>query len=95
MARITVDDCLQHIDNRFDLVLLSSKRARQIAIGSKPMLQDDKDKPTVLALREIAEGVIDEQAINAIEHREQRKDGPIDAQEEAASVFPVPNNTGS
>jgi len=60
MARVTVEDCLQHVDNRFDLVILSSKRAHQLATGGRmPKVTEDGDKPTVLALREIAEGVID------------------------------------
>ena len=59
MARITVEDCLDYVENRFELVLVSSKRARQIAIeGKEPMVEEDKDKPTVLALREIAEGLV-------------------------------------
>ena len=60
MARITVEDCLDKVDNRFELVMVSSKRARQIQIeGKDPMLPVDNDKPTVLALREIAEGLVD------------------------------------
>jgi DNA-directed RNA polymerase subunit omega len=58
MARITVEDCLQHVDNRFDLVLLATKRARQIAEGVEPLIPFENDKPTVVALREIAEGLI-------------------------------------
>lgn len=55
MARVTVQDCLQHIDNRFELVLAAAKRARQIYAGSDPMVPSENDKPTVLALREIAD----------------------------------------
>lgn len=58
MARLTVEDCLNHVDNRFNLVLLASKRARQIANGAVPLVPNENDKPTVLALREIAEGKI-------------------------------------
>lgn len=59
MARITVEDCLDKVDNRFELVMVSSKRARQIQTGGKdPMVSVDNDKPTVLALREIADGLI-------------------------------------
>jgi DNA-directed RNA polymerase subunit omega len=58
MARITVEDCLDHVDNRFDLVLLASKRSRQLANGVEPLLPWEHDKPTVLALREIAEGLV-------------------------------------
>lgn len=59
MARITVEDCLDSVENRFELVLVSTKRARQIATGGKdPMVEEDNDKPTVLALREIAQGLV-------------------------------------
>lgn len=59
MARVTVEDCLDHVDNRFELVLVATKRARQLAYGKEPMLDWENDKPTVLALREIAEGLVD------------------------------------
>lgn len=59
MARITVEDCLDHVDNRFELVMVSSKRARQLATGGKePMVPWENDKPTVVALREIEEGFV-------------------------------------
>ena len=59
MARITVEDCLDHVDNRFELVLVGTKRARQIATGSRdPMVPKENDKPTVIALREIEEGLV-------------------------------------
>jgi len=58
MARITVEDCLDHVDNRFDLVLLATKRARQIANRVEPLVATQNDKPTVIALREIADGLI-------------------------------------
>jgi len=59
MARVTVEDCLENVDNRFELVMVSSKRARQIAtLGKEPMVPLENDKPTVLALREIAEGYV-------------------------------------
>jgi DNA-directed RNA polymerase subunit omega len=60
MARVTVEDCLENVENRFELVMVSSKRARQIATeGKEPKVPLENDKPTVLALREIAEGHID------------------------------------
>ncbi len=60
MARITVEDCLEHVENRFELVMVASKRARQIQTGGKDALvEEDNDKPTVLALREIAEELVD------------------------------------
>ena len=59
MARITVEDGLDKVDNRFELVMVSSKRARQIQIeGKDPMVSVDNDKPTVVALREIADGLV-------------------------------------
>jgi DNA-directed RNA polymerase subunit omega len=60
MARVTVEDCLENVDNRFQLVLVAAKRARQIIrSGEDPMVAWDNDKPTVVALREIAAGHID------------------------------------
>ena len=59
MARITVEDCLDNVDNRFELVMVGSKRARQIAVEGRPALVDEEnDKPTVIALREIAQGLV-------------------------------------
>ena len=59
MARITVEDCLDKVDNRFELVMVSSKRARQLQIeGKEPLVSVDNDKPTVIALREIADGMV-------------------------------------
>ena len=54
MARITIEDCLIRIPNRFELTLAATNRARQISAGSAPMLDGDRDKPTVIALREVA-----------------------------------------
>jgi DNA-directed RNA polymerase subunit omega len=59
MARITVEDCVDRIGNRFELVLVATRRARQIARGSTPLVEEENDKATVLALREIAEGKVD------------------------------------
>jgi DNA-directed RNA polymerase subunit omega len=59
MARTTVEDCLENVDNRFQLVLVAAKRAREIAMGADPMVELDNDKPTVLALREVAAGLVD------------------------------------
>ena len=58
MARITVEDCLGNIDNIFEMVLVAAKRARRVAHGADPMVELENDKPTVIALREIAEGLI-------------------------------------
>jgi DNA-directed RNA polymerase subunit omega len=56
MARTTVDDCKKYIPNRFDLTLIATARARQLAMGSAPYVEAGRDKPTVIALREIAAG---------------------------------------
>jgi DNA-directed RNA polymerase subunit omega len=58
MARITVEDCLENVDNLFDLVLIAAKRARQLANGAEARVEWENDKPTVVALREIAAGKI-------------------------------------
>ena len=67
MARVTVEDCLDKIPNRFDLVVLASRRARDITLGRAPFVETENDKPTVIALREIAEGKIDLDYLNAQE----------------------------
>ena len=59
MARVTTEDCMNYVDNQFDLVLKASKRARDIAYGAQPLIDEDGDKPTVIALREISEGLLD------------------------------------
>lgn len=74
MARVTVEDCLNHAENRFDLVMLAAKRARQISLGSKPLVDEENDKPTVLALREIADGLIDHVRVEAIALKEQAEE---------------------
>ncbi len=67
MARITVEDCLEHVENRFDLVLLAARRARQIAQGADPLVPPENDKPTVLALREIADNLITASSMDEME----------------------------
>ncbi len=67
MARITVEDCLKHVDNRFDLVLLAARRARQIAQGADPLVPAENDKPSVIALREIAENLISVDSMDEME----------------------------
>ena len=63
MARVTVEDCLENVDNRFELVLVASKRARQLSMGAEPLVEVENDKPTVLALREIAENKINKSVL--------------------------------
>ncbi|MCK0536963.1 DNA-directed RNA polymerase subunit omega [Alcanivorax quisquiliarum] len=65
MARVTVEDCLEKLDNRFELVLVASKRARQLQTGGKePRVAWENDKPTVVALREIAEGYVTRDSVD-------------------------------
>ncbi|WP_196159124.1 DNA-directed RNA polymerase subunit omega [Reinekea sp. G2M2-21] len=68
MARVTVEDCLDKVDNRFELIMVASKRARQIANdGYDALVDEDNDKPTVIALREIAEGKINASILENID----------------------------
>ncbi len=75
MARITVEDCLEVVDNRFELVMMAAKRARQLADGVEPQLDNSEnaDKPTVLALREIAARRIDQPYIDAVDKSERER----------------------
>lgn len=85
MARTTVEDCLEHVENRFQLVLVAAKRAREIALGDDPMVELDNDKPTVLALREIAQGLVGPDILsktNAREHAEESIVGEEELQTE-------------
>ncbi|MCB1691312.1 MAG: DNA-directed RNA polymerase subunit omega [Pseudomonadales bacterium] len=80
MARVTVEDCLENVANRFELVMVSSKRARQIATGGKdPLVPIENDKPTVLALREIAEGLITPDILNEPDRKEEAESNFITA----------------
>jgi len=67
MARITVEDCLDNIENIFEMVLVASKRARRVAHGADPMVDLENDKPTVIALREIADGLVTSSILEEIE----------------------------
>ena len=68
MARITVEDCLENVENRFELVMLATRRARQMRrFGVEPLVPEENDKPTVIALREIAEGIISNEMLDAQE----------------------------
>ena len=89
MARLTVEDCLPNVDSRYDLVLLASKRARQIAMGADALVAEDGDKPTVIALREIAEGLVTHENVNklTITNRDEEED---DDTAELELSFPLP-----
>ncbi len=73
MARITVEDCLEVVDNRFELVLMATKRARQLANGADSLVDGTNDKPTVLALREIAGGKINQGLIDEVDRQAREK----------------------
>ncbi len=80
MARVTVEDCLENVANRFELVMVASKRSRQLATGGKdPMVQEESDKPTVIALREIAEGFVTADILT--------REDQIEAEDELAEVM--------
>ncbi len=91
MARVTVEDAVAKVGNRFDLVLLAAHRARQITSGNKPLVDEENDKSTVIALREIEEGLITEEFLekqdrkdhlrNASEHPSDKEFAPIDGVE--------------
>tara|TARA_B100002019_G_scaffold280654_1_gene283831 strand:+ start:1097 stop:1525 length:429 start_codon:yes stop_codon:yes gene_type:complete len=74
VARITVEDCLEKVENRFHLVRVASKRARQLMLGKTPTLEWDNDKPTVVALREIASGNINEEMLDAATQAEKEEE---------------------
>ncbi len=74
MARVTVEDAVKQVGNRFDLVLVAARRARQLAVqGKEPLVDEENDKPTVIALREIEEGLISDQFMDAQERIEQQQ----------------------
>ncbi len=85
MARITVEECLDKVDNRFELVMLAAKRARQLATGGKePLVHAESDKPTVIALREIEEGLIGPEIFE--ERSEPTFEELLEAQVDAANL---------
>ena len=84
MARITVEDCADNVSNMFQLVLVAAKRARQLANGAEPMVPWENDKPTVVALREVAEGFVTE---SILEERDRPSDDLLDV-EQVASTLP-------
>ena len=82
MARITVEDCMENVDNLFDLVLIAARRSRQLANGANSSLEWENDKPTVLALREIAAGaigrdILDEPELPAVPRESESFERPI------------------
>jgi len=90
MARVTVEDCLDKVDNRFQLVLVATKRARQLANGVQPLVPWENDKPTIVALREIAAGLVGpsilEETVPSVFEEDDEEEAVTDtAAEEAAS----------
>ncbi|MEK6747705.1 MAG: DNA-directed RNA polymerase subunit omega [Pseudomonadota bacterium] len=73
MARVTVEDCLEHVENRFELVLLATRRSRQLAYGKDALVDWDDDKPTVVALREIAAGLITREIVERTDAEAERQ----------------------
>ncbi|HMM45039.1 MAG TPA: DNA-directed RNA polymerase subunit omega [Candidatus Macondimonas sp.] len=99
MARVTVEDCLSNVDNRFQLVLVAAKRARQLVRGAEPFQEWDNDKPTVLALREIAHGdvtreILKEKDIPLVKQFPQVM-GAIDDLEPGDMILPEPAPGGA
>ncbi len=93
MARITVEDCLENIDNRFNLIVVASKRARQLANGREPTVPWDNDKPTVVALREIAAGNIDASILDDISAREHAEESLVKEEEVVEQESEQPTST--
>ena len=89
MARITVEDCLKNVDNQFDLVMTAAKRARRLANGAEPLVELENDKPTVVALREIAAGLITEEILAEMAQPEDDILSSEEAEELLAST-PIP-----
>lgn len=89
MARVTVEDCLDNVDNRFQLVLVATKRARQIANGKDPMVAWENDKPTVVALREIADGYVTR---TILDEKEEVEETEIAVEELAADTQAQPSD---
>ena len=88
MARVTVEDCLENVENRFELVLVATKRARQIANGKEPLVDWENDKPTVVALRELADGLIDPRELDQPETTEEDILGGVEITAEDMEMVP-------
>jgi DNA-directed RNA polymerase subunit omega len=94
MARVTVEDCLDKVDNRFQLVLVATKRARQLSNGVQPLVEWENDKPTIVALREIAEGLIGPSILDEPVHSVFEEEGEeVVEGAEAATAEATPEET--
>ena len=93
MARVTVEDCLDKVDNRFQLVLVATKRARQLSRGAQPFVEWENDKPTVVALREISEGMVSPAILDEKPEEPTVDDLPamFESLEQGAPVMPPPD----
>ena len=78
MARVTVEDCLEHVDNRFELVVRATRRARHMHRGVQPLVPEENDKHTVIALREIAEGLITDDVLEEGDYFEIEEEPQVD-----------------
>ena len=87
MARITVEDCMNKIDNIFDMILLASKRAKRIANGADPLVDLENDKPTVIALREIADGKMSENILKEMDAMASQE--LIQKEDESDDIMPL------
>lgn len=97
MARVTVEDCLSKVDNRFELVLVASKRARQLANGKEALVPWENDKPTVVALREIAEDKVTKNSLIEDARREAERASMIsddEAKSETTQVLSLADEDG-
>lgn len=90
MARISVEDCLRKVESPFSLVHAAVRRARQLQMGSKPLMQKKGDKNTVIALREIAHGLVEQVPLSELDEEIQTRD-PITTEEEFAQIFDSPD----
>ena len=86
MARITVEDCMTKSENIFDMILLASKRAKRIANGAEPLVERENDKPTVIALREIADGKMNDAVLEEID---QITTNELLQEEESDEIMPL------
>jgi len=92
MARVTVEDCLDNVENRFDLVMVATRRARQISNGKEPLVELENDKPTVVALREIAEGLMSTEIMDKVDSdaAAAAEAAALEAEANMNSEFPSP-----
>jgi len=92
MARVTVEDCLDNVENRFDLVMVATRRARQLTNGKEALVDIENDKPTVVALREIAEGLISTKIMDKVDSdaAAAAEAAALEAEANMNSEFPSP-----